>query len=118
MDYDKIRDEINRVRMEREWDKLDNLKDLAESLIVESAELLEQVLWKNPEQVDEMLEIELKREKIEDELADVLLNVICFSERAGIDLEHACLRKIKKIEEHYPLHKAKGNNKKYNEFKE
>jgi NTP pyrophosphatase (non-canonical NTP hydrolase) len=116
MNYEKIRDEINRVRMEREWDKLDNLKDLAESLVVECAELLEEVLWKKPDQIDELLLVEAKRNRIEDELADVLLNVICFSERAGIDLEQACLRKIKKIEEHYPLHKSKGNNQKYTEF--
>jgi dCTP diphosphatase len=116
MDYEKIRTEINRVRKEREWDRLDNLKDLAESLTVESAEFLEHFLWKNKKEIKEVLKNPKKRTEIEDEISDVLLNIICICENAGIDLEKAALKKIKKIEKRYPIHKSKGNNKKYNDF--
>ncbi|MBN2127699.1 MAG: nucleotide pyrophosphohydrolase [Candidatus Diapherotrites archaeon] len=116
MDLRKVKQETLKMRAEREWDKLDNLKDLAESLVIESSELMELFLWKNENESMQMLKDSEKRERIEDELSDVLLNIICFADLAEIELEKAALKKIKKIEEKYPLHKAKGNNKKYTEF--
>jgi NTP pyrophosphatase (non-canonical NTP hydrolase) len=115
MNYNKIRKEILDLRKKREWDKLDSVKDLSESLVVEASELMELFLWKKEKDIQKMLAGE-KRERIEDELSDVLLNIICFADLTEIDLEKSALRKIKKIKEKYPLHKAKGNNKKYNEL--
>lgn len=115
MNYNKIRKEILELRKKRKWDKLDSIKDLSESMVVEASELMELFLWKKEKDIKKMLKSN-EKEKIEDELSDVLLNIICFADLTKIDLEKSALRKIKKIEKKYPLHKAKGNNKKYTEF--
>ncbi|MBI5554176.1 MAG: nucleotide pyrophosphohydrolase, partial [Candidatus Diapherotrites archaeon] len=71
-----------RIRREREWDRLDNAKDLAESMILEAAELLEHFLWKKDADIAATLQDPIKREQIEDEVADILVNIICFCDYA------------------------------------
>ena len=55
------------------------------------------------------------KKKVSDEVADIMLYLIRFSDKANIDIEMACLNKIKKNEKKYPVSKFKGLSKKYNE---
>src|SRR5215217_8498634 len=93
-------------RNERDWKQFHNPKDLALALSIEAAELNELFLWKKPE--------EANKEKVKEELADVLAYAILLAEKYDLDINQIVMDKIKKNSEKYPVDKAKGSAKKYN----
>ena len=95
-------------RDERDWAQFHNAKDLALALSIEAAELNELFLWKKPE--------EANLEKVKDELADVLGYALLLAEKYDLDIKEIVTNKIKKNAEKYPVNKAKGTAKKYNEL--
>ena len=107
-DIEQIQDELRRFNQERDWDQFHNGKDLAIGLSVEASELLESFLWKAPEQVNP--------DKIREELADVLNYAFQMADKYGLDIKEIMLEKIRKNAEKYPVEKAKGSAKKYNEL--
>ena len=100
---------------ERDWRQFHNPKDLAITIAVESSELLEKFRFKNEEEVNNLFSSNRKSE-IEDEVADILLNLLRFSEINDIDLSKSLINKIEKSKLKYPVEKCKGKNKKYNEY--
>ncbi len=102
-------------RDERDWKQFHNPKDQALSLMLESAELLELMQWKNGEELDRHL-VE-KREALEDELADVLGWVMLIAADRGIDLAAAFHRKLAKNHAKYPADQVRGSAKKYTQYK-
>ena len=107
-DLKQIRDRIKTFTEDRDWAQFHNAKDLALALSIEAAELNECFLWKTAEQGN--------IEKIQDELADILIYAILFADKYDFDLKDLILKKIDKNEKKYPVDKAKGNAKKYTEF--
>ncbi len=103
-------------RDERDWRQFQTLKNLIVSLNLEATEMLELTQWKNDEETEIALADEKFIEKLEEETADVLLYLLMISERAGIDLIGAASRKIDLNGEKYPVEKAHGNSRKYNEL--
>ena len=97
-----------KFRNERDWEQFHNPKDLALAINVEAGELLELFLWKNAN--------EAKEEKIKEELADVFAFAFLFAEKYKFDVKEIILEKIKRNAEKYPVEKAKGTSKKYNEL--
>lgn len=95
-------------RNERDWEQFHNPKDLALALSIEAAELNELFLWKKAEDAD--------KEKIREELADVFAYAILLAEKYDLNVNQIVLEKITKNAEKYPIDKAKGSAKKYNEF--
>lgn len=104
----ELRAEIAKFNKERDWDQFHNGKDLAAAISIEAAELLEAFLWKAPE--------EAKEEKIREELADVFTFAIQMADRYGFDIKEIVLEKLRRNAEKYPVEKAKGSAKKYNEL--
>jgi NTP pyrophosphatase (non-canonical NTP hydrolase) len=103
----EITDFLIRFRDERHWAQFHNSKDLAIALSIEAAELNEIFLWKN---ADEVSAVETdQRQKIADELADVLVYALMFAHRNGFDVEKIILDKMKKNGEKYPVEKSRGN---------
>lgn len=100
--------ELLTFRNERDWEQFHNPKDLALALNVEAGELLEVFLWKKPE--------EANIEKVKEELADVFAFAFLMAEKYDLDVKTIVLDKIKKNAEKYPVNKAKGSAKKYNEL--
>jgi len=100
--------ELKKFRDERDWEQFHNPKDLSIALSIEANELLEQYLWKKPE--------EANKEKIEKELADVFAYAFLLANKLQLDVEEILLRKIKHNAEKYPVDKAKGTATKYNEL--
>ena len=102
-------------RKQRNWEQFHKPKDLAISLSVEAGELLELFQWKTDEEVSILIRSDYK-ERIEDEVADlaILLSYLCHD--LGLDLNSAVRSKLKKNEAKYPVHKAYGNSKKYDEY--
>lgn len=97
-----------KFRNERDWEQFHNPKDLAIALNVEAAELLELFLWKNHD--------EANKEKAKEELADIFAYALLLAEKYNLDVKSIVLEKIKKNGEKYPVDKAKGNAKKYDEL--
>ena len=100
--------ELIKFRNERDWEQFHNPKDLAVAINVEAGELLEQFLWKHPD--------EANVEKVKEELADVFAYALLLADKYGFDVETIVLNKIKKNAEKYPVNKAKGTAKKYDEL--
>jgi NTP pyrophosphatase (non-canonical NTP hydrolase) len=107
-DIEEIITELIKFRNERDWEQFHNPKDLALAINVEAGELLELFLWKNPQ--------EANKEKVKEELADVFAFAFLLADKYGFDVKEIVLEKIKKNGEKYPVDKAKGTAKKYNEL--
>ena len=107
-DIEFIQEELRRFTQERDWDQFHNGKDLAIGLSIEASELLEAFLWKKPEDANP--------DKIKEELADVLNYAFQMADKYNLDIKEIMLEKIRKNAAKYPVEKAKGSAKKYNEL--
>lgn len=115
MRIEKVTQSIKEFRDERDWAQFHTPKELAISLSVEASELLECFQWKSPKEVEELIAGD-GIERISDEIADVGTYLLLLCDTLGIDLTEAIYKKIKKNQEKYPVHKARGSNKKYSEL--
>lgn len=107
-DIELIMKEIVRFTEDRDWDQFHNGKDLALALSIEASELNEAFLWKNPEEVN--------IEKVKEELADIMNYAFLIAHKYDMDIKEIILNKLKRNGEKYPVNKAKGSTKKYNEL--
>ena len=105
-------DQVLKFRDDRNWRQFHNPKDLAISICLEAAELLEVFQWSA-----EDVQCEDKKDKIREELADVLNYCVLMADVCGLDMDEIVLEKIKKNEEKYPVEKAYGSKEKYTELK-
>ena len=100
--------------LERDWQQFHSPKNLAAALSVEAGELLEHFQWLTEEQ-SRALTPE-KREAVGAELADVLLYLIQLASALGIDPVAAAQAKLQLNAVKYPVDRARGNSKKYDEL--
>ena len=100
-----------KFRDAREWRQFHNAKDLAITLSLEAAEVLEHVQWRNGRELEKHLKEQ--HEHVADELADVLNVLLLLAEHLKIDLVEAFERKMLKNAKKYPVEKARGSAKKY-----
>lgn len=107
--------QLIQFRRERDWEQFHNPKDIAISLSIEAAELLEWFQWRNKTEIKQMLETD-KREALEDEIADVAVYLSYLCHDLNIDIEQAIQRKMQKNAAKYPVDKVKGRADKYNEY--
>lgn len=110
----ELRDTLRAFTREREWDRYHTPKNLAMALIVEAAELAEHFQWLTAEESQSPQDG--KREKIRDELADVLIYLVELADTLDVDLVAAARDKIGKNALKYPVDKARGNARKYDEL--
>jgi len=103
-----ITEKLIAFRDERDWAQFHNPKDLAVALNIEAGELLEAFLWKNS--------IDADKEKVKEELADVFAYAFLIAAKYGFDVEEIVSEKINKNAAKYPVEKAKGTAKKYDEL--
>jgi NTP pyrophosphatase (non-canonical NTP hydrolase) len=102
-EYDDLMDKIKKFVQDRDWDQFHYPKDLAISLNLEAAELLECFQWKNNEEVEKMLENKKEKEHIEEEIADVAIYLMQLAHSLDIDLKKAIEDKIIKNAKKYPI---------------
>lgn len=107
-DTEEIIQALVKFRNERDWEQFHNPKDLALAINIEAGELLELFLWKKAEDAN--------KEKIKEELADIFSFTFLLADKYGFDVKEIVLEKIKLNGEKYPVEKAKGTAKKYNEL--
>ena len=107
-DLEELRKAIVEFTQERDWDQFHNGKDLALALSIEASELNEAFLWKDVNDV--------KIEKVKEELADIVNYAILIADKYNLDIKQIVLDKLKRNAEKYPVDKAYGSAKKYNEL--
>lgn len=107
-DFESMKAKVKQFTIDRDWDQFHNGKDLAIALSGETGELLNAFLWKKPEDV--------KIEKVKEELADVFNYAFLIADKYNLDIEEIMDEKLKINGEKYPVDKAKGTAKKYNEL--
>ncbi len=104
----KISEELRKFRDERDWAQFHNPKDLAIALSIEAGELLELFLWKSADAAN--------TDKVKEELADVFAYAFMLADKYGLDVAQIMTDKLAKNKLKYPVVKAKGSAKKYNEL--
>jgi NTP pyrophosphatase (non-canonical NTP hydrolase) len=109
-----LTDQIVSFRNARDWKQFHGLKDIALSLMLEAGEVGEIFQFKSDTEVSQNLEA--LKERIGEELSDVLYWTLLMAHDSGINLEAAFARKMARNESKYPLEKAKGSNRKYTEL--
>lgn len=110
----ELQQKIIEFRNARDWEQFHNPKDVAISLVLEAAELLEHFQWKDKSEVE--LHITEHVDDVGDELADVFYWVLLLAHDLKIDLPAALNNKMEKNATKYPVKKAKGNHKKYTDL--
>ena len=103
---DEIFEEIIKFQHERDWKKFHTPENLAKSISIEAAELLEHFQWGNDYDVTEVSE----------ELADVLIYCMYMADSLDLDVKEIIFNKVEKNAIKYPVEKSKGNAKKYTEL--
>lgn len=103
----EIIDRITKFNKDRNWDQFHSGGNLAKAISIEANELLELFIWSDETE---------KIDKLKDELADVIIYALQFAEKYELDVKEIITQKLDKNEEKYPVEKAFGNSKKYNEF--
>ena len=111
MNFEEAQRAVLAFRDERDWAQFHNPKDLAISISLEAAELLETFQWSGDD-----LEAKGKREKLEEELADVLIYCILLADRINADIPQIVSDKINVNARKYPSEKARGVSSKYTEL--
>ena len=99
---EKLKKRVSEFRDARDWLRYDTPRSLAISISVEAAELLEHFQWKTDEQMRKVLMDRARKNEISDELADVLIYCLSFSDILGIDISEAIELKLRKNGEKYP----------------
>jgi len=101
---------------ERDWEQFHAPKNLSMALAAEAAELMEHFLWATPTASSQIVENPVKRAKICEELADVVIYALEFANVTGIDVAAAIESKMAANAKKYPVEKAKGRSDKYTEL--
>ena len=111
---DELTQKVIAFRDARDWKQFHNPKDVALSLVLEAGEVMEHFQWRSESDIKEYLKS--NKSLVGEELADVLYWVLLLSHDLDIDIEKALAGKLVKNGKKYPLKKAKGSKKKYNEL--
>ena len=98
---------IKQFTIDRDWDQFHSPCNLAKSISIEANELLECFQWSDTD---------FNIEKVKEELADVIVYWVDMVEKLNLDVDEIINAKMDSNEVKYPVEKAKGSSKKYNEF--
>lgn len=93
---------------ERDWQQFHTPENLAKSISIEAAELLECFQWNS----------RADPAKVQAELADVLTYCLLLADRMGLDPEQIILDKLTETRAKYPVDRAKGSSAKYTEYQD
>lgn len=103
----EVIEKIIKFRDDRDWKQFQSLDNIAKSISIESAELLENFQWDS-----ENYDIE----HVKEELADVLIYSYLMAITMDVDVKEIMIKKIEKNEEKYPVDKCRGKSSKYTEL--
>ncbi len=98
---------IRRFTEDRDWDQFHSPANLAKSIVIEAAELLECFQWSDTD---------FDIQQVKEELADVIVYVQDMLDKLGLDADEIVNMKMDQNEAKYPVEKAKGRSDKYNKL--
>lgn len=110
----ELRNEVRAFVHERDWDQFHTPKNLATSLCIEAAELLEPFQWLGTGDGAELSEA--KRTEVRHEMADVLVYLIRLADKLEVDLASAVREKLVLNCAKYPVEKVRGDARKYSDY--
>ena len=99
-------DIIRKFTEDRDWDQFHSPANLAKSIVIEAAELLECFQWSDGYDL----------EHVREELADVLVYCVDMADKLGLDMDEIIQAKMKKNAAKYPVEKARGSAAKYDQL--
>ncbi len=114
--FEEFKTRIRLFSQERDWDQFHTPKNLSMALAAEAAELMEHFLWLDSSQSRNLVDDPVKGPKVREEIADILIYALEFANVTGIDVAKAIEDKIRVNGIKYPVEKARGSAKKYNEL--
>lgn len=109
-EYTMNQETIDRIRQftaARDWDQFHSPENLAKSIVIEAAELLECFQWGGED---------YNLQHVKEELADVLVYCQDLLDKLGLDADEIVNMKMDQNEKKYPVEKARGSAAKYNEL--
>lgn len=113
-EIEQLQAALRRFASERDWGQFHSPKNLAASLSIEAAEVLEHFQWLTDEQSRTLSDEQ--RQKVGHEIADVLLYLLQLSDKLGIDPLAMAHEKLALNADKYPVEQARGSSRKYTEF--
>ena len=112
----ELQNKVIEFRDARDWAQYHNPKDLAISLSLEAAELLELFQWKAPMEAEATKIDPEGRRRVKEELGDILIYSLNMCHAFGFDPSEVILEKLELNEKRYPVDKAKGTVEKYTKY--
>lgn len=104
--YKEIASQLKTFILERDWNQFHTPENLAKSISIEAAELLECYQWNS----------EADKARVQDELADVLTYCLLLADKLGLDPLRIVSEKLEKTKEKYPVEKSRGKSTKYDQL--
>ena len=111
--FAELTEEVIAFRDARNWKQFHTLNHLAAGLSIEAAELQELFLWKTSEEAQAFVQSAEGKERLGEELADILIYLLYIAREAGIDLPNALQDKLVKNGQKYPVDKSYNSARKY-----
>lgn len=112
--FARVKELVKKMVDERDWNQFHSPTNLAMKISIEANELMEHFEYVDSKQSYEKLNIH--RQEIENELADVIIGATAFANACNIDIAAAVAYKIEEIKKKYPIDKAYGKSLKYNQL--
>lgn len=103
-----LRSAVDRFVAARNWYEFHTPKNLAMSIAIEAAEIMEHFQWSDVKQSAEAVKNAEFRAEVADELADVLIYALSFATVSGIDVSEAIFKKLARNEVRFPIEKVRG----------
>lgn len=110
-----LKERVAKFVQERDWQQFHDPKSLSVAIALEAAELMALFVWAG-DRAEAIAMATEKREKVEQELVDILHALLAFANACNIDLTAALLKKMESNARKYPIDRSKGQNKKYTEI--
>ncbi|MBA2882215.1 NTP pyrophosphatase (non-canonical NTP hydrolase) [Desulfosalsimonas propionicica] len=111
---ESLKQKLREFATARDWEQFHSPKNLVMALSVEVAELMEHFQWISQ---DQSRNLDAKtREKVRQEIGDVMVYLVRLADQLGIDPVAAAQEKVSVNEARYPAEKVRGSAKKYNEY--
>lgn len=104
---DALRELVRNFTAARKWEPYHNPKDLALSISIEAAELLEIMQWR-PSRRDRLLEYPDFVPRVREELADVLIYCLIMANVMDLDVSEIVREKLAVNEKKYPVPRGTG----------
>lgn len=116
IDTTALADALDAFARDRDWAPFHSPKNLVMALTGEVGELAELFQWLTEQQSVELADDPARKQRVAEELSDILFYLVRTASVMGIDLNQAAMQKLAVNADKYPVDKARGSSKKYNEL--